>query len=323
MHGHAYGHGRSLERSRGDYRVLGTALALVLGFAVVEVVGGLVAGSLALIADAAHMLSDATSLGLALGASWLAARPSTPDRSFGYRRAEILAALANGALLVALAIWIFVEAARRLSEPAEVHAGTVLLIGAVGLGVNVAAARVLRRSGGESLNVRAALRHVLADLLGSVGVIAAAVVVLATGWDRADPVVSILIGLLVLASSWGVLRESTEILMERTPSGIDAERVGREMASLPSVVGVHDLHIWTITSGFPSLSAHVIVEAGADCHRLRLELEQLLRNRFGLDHTTLQVEHAQGLLNVGEPVVPPGAPSFSAGGSTGGEPTAE
>jgi cobalt-zinc-cadmium efflux system protein len=285
-------------RSARDRRALGLALALVLGFAAVEAVGGILAGSLALLADAAHMLSDALSLGLAVGASWLASRPSTPDRSFGYRRAEILAALANGALLVALALWIFVEAARRLSDPPDVDAGAVLAIGAAGLVVNLVALRVLSRSGGGSLNVRAALRHVLADALASAGVIAAALVVLLTGWERADPLVSIMIGVLVLASSWSVLRESTEILMERTPSGIDAERVGLEMAGLPGVAGVHDLHIWTITSGFPSLSAHVVVDAAADCHALRLELEKLLRDRFGLDHTTLQVEHEQGLIEL-------------------------
>jgi cobalt-zinc-cadmium efflux system protein len=285
-------------RSVRERRALSLALVLVLGFAVVEAVGGVVAGSLALLADAAHMLSDGLSLGLALGAAWLASRPATPDRSFGYRRAEILAALANGALLVALALWIFVEAARRLTDPPAVEAGTVLAVGAVGLGVNLLAARLLFGSAGASLNVRAALVHVLADALASIGVIVAALVILLTGWERADPLVSILIGILVLASSWGVLRESTEILMERSPSGIDAEQVGQAMAALPRVVGVHDLHIWTITSGFPSLSAHVIVDASADCHQVRVELERLLRERFGLEHTTLQVEHEQGLIEL-------------------------
>jgi cobalt-zinc-cadmium efflux system protein len=299
MHAHAHGHldGASA-RARSDRRLLGGALALVLAFALVEAAGGYLADSLALLADAVHMLSDGLALGLALGAAWLAGRPATPDRSFGYRRAEILAALANGALLVALALWIFVEAARRLADPPEIEAGTVLAIGVVGLAVNIAAAWLLRRSVTESLNVRAAFRHVLADLLGSAGVIVAALVVLLTGWERVDPLVSILIGLLVLASSWEVLRESTGILMERTPSGVDAQEVGRELASYPGVVGVHDLHIWTITSGFPSLSAHVVVEPGADCHGIRVQLETLLRDRFELDHTTLQVEHAQGLVRL-------------------------
>jgi cobalt-zinc-cadmium efflux system protein len=279
--------------------VLGVVLALTLAFTAVEIVGGLLTGSLALLADAVHMLSDNLALTLALVAVWLAGRPSTPERTFGYQRAEILAALANGVILVALALWIFVEAARRLTDPPDVDAGTVLAVGVVGLGVNLVAARVLLGSAGASLNVRAALVHVLADALASIGVIVAAVVILLTGWERADPLVSIVIGFLVLASSWGVLRESTEILMERTPSSIDAEQVGRAMAGLSQVVGVHDLHIWTITSGFPSLSAHVIVDAGADCHHIRVELERLLRERFGLEHTTLQVEHEQGLIELG------------------------
>jgi cobalt-zinc-cadmium efflux system protein len=311
------------ERLSGDRRALSLALALVLSFAVVEAVAGVAADSLALLADAVHMLSDSGSLALALFALWLAGRPSTPERSFGFRRAEILAALANGALLVALAIWIFVAAVRRLADPPDVDGGTMIVVGALGLVVNVAAAGVLRRAGRDSLNVRAALRHVLADLLGSAGVVAAGVLVVAFGWQRADPVTSIAVGVLVLLSSWGVLREATGILMEQTPSGVDAAAVGRALAGHPHVVDVHDLHIWTITSGFPSLSAHVLVEPGADCHGIRAELEQVLRERFGLDHTTLQVEHAQGLVNVGEPMVPPRPPSVTAPGRSGHGPTVE
>jgi cobalt-zinc-cadmium efflux system protein len=294
-HGHAHG---THARTAADRRALAAALALVLAFAAVEAAGGVVAGSLALLADAAHMLADGFSLALALAASWLAGRPSTPARSFGYRRAEILAALANGVLLVVLALWIFVEAARRLGEPLDVDGGTMLAIGAVGLAVNVLAARLLWPASAESLNVRAALRHVLADLLGSVGVVVAAVLVLALGWERADPVVSIAIALLVLASAWGVLRDSAGILLEAAPAGLDVEELGRAMASHPGVVEVHDLHVWTITSGFPSLSAHVTVNAAADCHEIRAELERVLHDRFGLDHTTLQVEHAQGLVQL-------------------------
>jgi cobalt-zinc-cadmium efflux system protein len=174
----------------------------------------------------------------------------------------------------------------------------MLAVGVVGLGVNVTAAWLLHRSGADSLNVRAAMRHVLADLLGSVGVIVAGLIVLATGWASADPLVSIAIGVLVLASSWAVLRESVGILLESTPRGIDGEEVGRAMVALPGVQQVHDLHIWTITSGFPALSAHVLVDGGADCHALRADLEVVLHDRFGLDHTTLQVEHAPGLLEI-------------------------
>jgi cobalt-zinc-cadmium efflux system protein len=278
--------------ARADRRALGGALGLVVAFMVVEVVAGLAAGSLALLADAGHMLADSFALGLALFASWIAGRPRTPARSFGYQRAEILAALTNAVLLVAIAIWIFIEAYGRLRDPPDVLAGWVLAVGALGLIVNLAAAVLLSRASGESLNRRAALRHVLADGLGSAGVVAAAAIVLATGWREADPLVSVLIGLLVLASSWTILRESVGILLEATPRGVDAEEVGRAMAGADGVQEVHDLHIWTITSGFPSLSAHVLVAPGADCHGIRLELERLLGERFGLTHTTLQVEHA-------------------------------
>lgn len=269
-----------------------------MAFLGVEVAAGLLADSLALLADAGHMLSDAGSLGLALFAVWMAQKPATPARSFGFARAEILAALANGLALVAIAVWIFVEAARRLGDPAEPLGGWMVAVGALGLAVNVAAAAVLVRAGTESLNVRAALRHVLADLAGSVGVIVAGAAILVTGWVYADPVVSVAIGLLVLASSWTILRDSVGILLETAPRGIDVAEVGRAMAAQPGVREVHDLHVWTITSGFPALSAHVLVDQGADCHRLRVELERLLSERFRLDHTTLQVEHAPGLLEI-------------------------
>jgi cobalt-zinc-cadmium efflux system protein len=258
---------------------------------VVELVVGLVANSLAVLADAAHMFSDAGALGLALFASWIASRPASAERTFGYLRAEILAALANGVALVALAIWIFVQAIDRLRDPPAPLGGWVLAIGLAGLAVNVAAASVLGRGG--SLNVRAAFRHVLADVLGSAGVIVAGVVILTTGWNYADPLVSLAIGVLVLVSSWAILRDSVPVLLEGTPAGMDASEIGRAMAELDGVREVHDLHVWTISSGFPSLSAHVLVPPGDDCHAVRRELEAMLRQRFGLEHTTLQVEHAE------------------------------
>jgi cobalt-zinc-cadmium efflux system protein len=285
-------------RAGRDRRALAAALVLIVAFLAVEVVAGVLADSLALLADAGHMLSDAGSLGLALFAVWMAQRPATPERSFGYRRAEILAALANGLALVAVSLWIFVEAARRFADPADPLGGWILAVGVAGLAVNVAAAGILARASSESLNVRAALRHVLADAAGSLGVIAAGVAILVTGWVYADLVVSVLIGLLVLASSWTILRESVGILLESAPRGLDPQEVGRVMAAHPGVREVHDLHVWTITSGFPALSAHVLVDPGADCHGLRVELEQTLRERFALDHTTLQVDHAPGLLQI-------------------------
>lgn len=288
-------------RVAGPRRSLALALAITLCFTVVEVVGGFLTGSLAVLADAVHMLSDNVSIALALVAVWLAAKPATPERTFGYKRAEVLAALANGVTLVALAIWIFVEATLRLENPGDVLAGWMLAIALVGIAVNVSAGAILYRARADSLNVEAAFRHVVADLLGSFGVGVAALIILATGWVQADPLVSILIGLLVLASSWSILRDATSILLENAPRGIETEAVGRRLAGAPGVVEVHDLHVWTITSGFPALSAHVLVGREEDCHRRRRELEHLLREEFGITHTTLQVEHVgeAGLVEMG------------------------
>ena len=273
-------------------RALAAALVLTASYTIVEVVGGVLAGSLALLADAVHMLSDNVALAVALVAAWLATKPATPERSFGFKRAEVLAALANGVMLVALAIWIFVEAIVRLRDPGDVLGGWMLAIALVGLAVNIGAGFILSRARRHSLNVEAAFRHVFADLLGSFAVAVAAIVILATGWVEADPLVSILIGVLILASAWSILRDSTEILLESTPRGIDAEALGRRLVAAPGVVEVHDLHVWTITSGFPALSAHVLVRPGEDCHGRRRELERLLHDEFGIEHTTLQVDHA-------------------------------
>jgi cobalt-zinc-cadmium efflux system protein len=285
-------HDHHEHRLAGDRRVLAGALALVLAFTVVEVVAGYAAGSLALLADAGHMLADAGALTLALAAAWLGSRPATPERSFGFRRAEILAALANGVALVAIAIWIVVEAVQRFRDPIEPRGGWVVVVGAAGLLLNVAAAALLHRRGSESLNVQGALRHVLADALGSLGVIAAGVLVLLTGWSYADPLIAVAIAGLIVAGSWTLLRDSVAILLESTPRGMDAEEIGRAMIEVEDVREVHDLHVWTITSGFPTLSAHVLVSPDADCHLKRRELERVLADRFAISHTTLQVDHA-------------------------------
>ena len=282
-------------------RALASALAITVSFTIVEVVGGFLTGSLAVLADAVHMLSDNVALALALAAVWLAAKPATPERTYGYKRAEVLVALANGVTLVALAIWIFVEAIRRLESPETVLAGWMLVIAVVGIGVNLAAGIVLHRAREDSLNVDAAFRHVVADLLGSFGVALAALIILATGWLQADAVVSLFIGVLILASSWSILRDATTILLEGAPKEIEVIAVGQRLAGAPGVVEVHDLHIWTITSGFPALSAHVLVGRGEDCHQRRRELERLLGEEFGIAHTTLQVDHAgdAGLVELG------------------------
>ena len=294
-HGHDHSHGghdhHGHSHASAPKRALLIVLVLTGGFMIAEVIGGLLTGSLALLADAGHMLSDTASLAVALFAAWLAGRPASPSRSFGLRRAEILAALFNGLTLVAISVWIFVEAYQRLSEPPEVLGGIMLAVAVLGLLVNVMGAVILSRSSGESLNVEGALRHVIADVLGSIGAIIAAVVIILTGWRYADPLVSALIGLLVLASSWSILRDSVTILLEATPRGIDAEEVGVKMVAVEGVREVHDLHIWTITSGFPALAAHVLVDRDANCHDKRREIEDILQHGYNIEHTTLQVDH--------------------------------
>jgi cobalt-zinc-cadmium efflux system protein len=293
-HGHSHGHSHG--HADAGTRALGWTLVLLAAYTVAEVAGGLATDSLALLADAGHMLSDVLALLLALGAIWLARRPATPDRSFGYRRAEIIAAFLNGLLLVLVAGWILFEAMRRLSDPPDVLGEWMLVVAVGGLVVNLAAFAILARSGRESLNVEAALRHVLADVLGSVGVIAASLVILTTGWELADPIVSAVIALLILASAWGVIRDSGHILLEGTPSGIAAAEVERMMLGVPGVKSVHDLHVWTITSGFDALSAHVLVGGDEDCHAVRRAVEQALARSFGIRHTTLQVDHESAAL---------------------------
>ncbi len=277
--------------SRQKKRALKTVLVITVFFTGVEIVGGVLTGSLALLADAGHMLSDNMSLALALFAVWLADRPPSSTRSFGYKRAEILAALVNGVALVVVAGWIFYEAIQRLSDPPDVLGGWMLLVACIGLGANIVGAVILYRSQGESLNVKAAFRHVLGDLAGSVGAIIAAVIIITSGWLYADPIIGMLIGVLVLASSWLILKESLRILLEATPTDIDSSDVGQNMVLVEGVEDVHDLHIWTITSGFPALTAHVLVGRDCDCHQLRRGLEKLLLTKYGVRHTTLQVDH--------------------------------
>ena len=290
---HDHGHPESL-RSAGlsrDRRALWIALGITVSFLVVEVVGGLVAGSLALLADAGHMLSDVAALGLALFAFWIAARPATPQRTYGYYRVEVLAAMANAVALVLIALYIFWEAYRRLAQPPEVQTLPTLAVAGLGLVANAASAMLLSRGAGENLNLRAAFLHVLGDLLGSVGVIVASLVMLLTGWFYADPLVSVLIGLLVLYSGWRLLGESVDILLEATPRGIDLREVERALVALPDVARVHDLHVWTVTSGFLAMSGHLTLEGQHDDRVLRAATE-LLRERFGIGHVTLQLETA-------------------------------
>ncbi|MDQ3935443.1 MAG: cation diffusion facilitator family transporter [Actinomycetota bacterium] len=290
-HGHGHSHPRGADRA-ATRRALRLTLGLTAAFTVAELVAGVLTGSLALLADAGHMLSDDLSLALAMFAMWLADQPAGPQRTFGHHRAEILAALANGATLVLIAGFVFYEAYRRFDDPPEVVGGWLLVVAIAGLAVNLAGYRLLHRGGGDSLNAQAALRHVAADLMGSLGVLLAGAVIVLTGWRYADPIVSVLIGLLVLGSSVGVLRDSLRILLEAAPRGVDAREVRARMAGADGIQQVHDLHIWTITSGLTALSAHVLVAPHDDCHARRRELERMLARDFGIEHTTLQVDHA-------------------------------
>jgi cobalt-zinc-cadmium efflux system protein len=286
---HAHDHG---ERLQADRRALTAALAIIACFTVVEVVAGLVAGSLALLADAGHMLTDAAALGAALFASWMAARPARGRWTFGFRRVEILAAQANGILLALLGVWIVYTAIRRIVSPRDVDGEIVLGVGLAGIAVSLAATAVLARGSRESLNVRGAFLHVAADVVAFVGTSIAGLLILVTGWDRWDPLAGLAVAALIFWAAFGLLRDSARIFLEGAPGDIDPDAVGRALAAEPHVVEVHDLHVWTVTSGFPALSAHVLVEEAADCHAVRRSLERLLAERFDLAHTTLQVEHA-------------------------------
>jgi cobalt-zinc-cadmium efflux system protein len=279
-------------RLPGDRRALTTALVLVAGLMVGEVVAGVFAHSLALVADAAHMLTDAAALGFALVASAMAARPAAGRWTFGYSRLEILAAQANGITLVLLATWIVWSAAHRLADPQQVRGGVVLVVALAGAVVSLVASAVLARASRESLNVRGAFLHVLTDVAAFGAAALAGGLILATGWNRLDPVASLLVAALMLWSGAQLLRESTTIFLERAPSDVDPETIGRALVAEREVVEVHDLHVWTVTSGFPALSAHVLVAPDADCHAARRRLERTLAERFGMTHTTLQVDHA-------------------------------
>jgi cobalt-zinc-cadmium efflux system protein len=264
------------------------------------VIAALFAGSLSLLADAGHNLSDVVALSVAAGAVLLARRPATPNRSFGFRRAEILAALVNALSLIVIAIIVFVGAARRFADPPDVPGGWLIAVATIGLLVNLIGAAAVFRPSGRDLNLRAAYIHLLGDALGSIGVIVTGIVIVTTGWRYADPLVGVLIGIFLVVTSWGVLRDSTLVLLEATPKGLDAEEIGHAIATQVGVVEVHDLHVWEITSGFPSLSAHVLVHEGDDCHAIRRAIEAMLASRFEITHTTLQVdhEHAGGLLTI-------------------------
>jgi cobalt-zinc-cadmium efflux system protein len=290
---HAHGHDAThagVNRAR-DRRALAIALSLIVAFMAGEVVAALVAGSLALLADAGHMLTDAAALGGALVAARVATRPARGAWTFGFGRAEILAAQANGVTLLVVGLLIVYSAVRRLIAPPEVDGLVVLVVALVGIAVNLAATATLSRASRESMNVRGAFLHVATDLAAFIGTAVAGAIVLATGWNRVDPIAALFVAALMLVSSWTLLRDSGRIFLEGSPAGIDPDEVAAALAYDSEVREVHDLHVWTVSSGFPALSAHVLVEPGADCHEARRRLERLLASRFDLRHTTLQVDH--------------------------------
>jgi cobalt-zinc-cadmium efflux system protein len=290
-HGHAHGHGVSPD---ADRRWLAIALAIIATFMLVEVVAGILAGSLALLSDSAHMLTDAAALALALAAARLASRPPGGPFTFGLGRAEILSAQINGAVLLVLAGVIAWEAGQRLVDPPDPDGVVMLVVGVVGGLANVGAAWALSRAERRSLNVEGAMAHVLADLYASAAAAVAGLLILITGVGEFDGVAALVVAALMVSSGWRLLRDASRVLLEAAPAGVDPDAIGTALAAHPGVVEVHDLHVWEVTSGFPAVAAHVMVASGEDCHARRRELQGVLGERFAISHTTLQVDHAPG-----------------------------
>src|SRR5690348_597254 len=261
-----------------------------------EVIVGIVGNSLALLSDAAHMLTDAGALVVSLVVLRLAAQPAGGNRTFGLRRSEILSAQANGAALLVLAFLIVYGAVRRLIAPPDADGGAILVVALIGIAVNLVATWQLAGANRGSLNIEGSFQHLLTDLFAFIATAIAGAVILATGWVRADPIAALVVAALMLLAAWRLLRDSGRVLLDIAPAGLSVEEIGTAMVSHPQVVEVHDLHVWEVTTEFPTLSAHVLVEPGADWHEIRRELERLLRDRFGLEHTTLQVDHASAQL---------------------------
>jgi cobalt-zinc-cadmium efflux system protein len=293
-HGHTHG-----VSAGSDRRLLTAALVLIVAFMAGEVVIGVLAHSLALISDAAHMLTDAASIALALVAMRLAARPPRGGYTYGLNRAEILSAQANGITLLVLSAWLGYEAVRRLINPPPVTGGMVLGTALAGMVINLAATWLIGRANRDSLNVESVFQHIVTDLYAFVATAAAGLVVLLTGFTRADAIASLVVVALMLKAGAGLVRDSGRIFLEAAPSGLEPDRIGRALAARPHVVEVHDLHVWQITSGMPAASAHVLVAVGEDCHAVREDLEHVLAQDYHITHTTLQVDHAsQRLLSI-------------------------
>lgn len=297
-HGHSYAHGHDHARELGRRRLIGV-IALTASFMVVEFVGGWVANSLALMADAGHMLGDVSALCLSLFALWFARRPATPHKSYGWLRIEILAALANGIALGVIAVLIFIQAWARLRSPEPVEGPLMLALASGGLLVNVIAAIALHSSRGSSLNLRGAYLHVLGDLLGSVGAITAAIIILATGWTAADPLISFVVGILILVGSTRLVRESVDILLEAVPRDIDLEAVQHAILGIDGVQAVHDLHVWTLTSGYRAMSGHALIDDPRRHNDILEVIHALMHDRFGIRHVTVQIDYPR-MVRLGE-----------------------
>jgi len=287
-----HGHTHARVGAETDSRRLTAALALILAFMAGEVVVGIVAHSLALLSDAAHMLTDASALGLSLIVIRLVARPARGDLTFGLKRAEILSAQASGFTLLVLAGLVGYEGVSRLVSPPQPQGLPILVVALVGVVVNLAATWQLSKANRESMNVEGSFQHILTDLVAFVATAIAGAVILATGWVRADAVAALFVAAIMLRSAYGLLRNSGRVLLEAAPDGMSVDEIGQALAAHSHVASVHDLHVWEVSSGFPSLSAHVLVHPGDDCHTIRRELEQVLRERFEIEHTTLQVDHS-------------------------------
>ncbi|WP_020495233.1 cation diffusion facilitator family transporter [Sciscionella marina] len=287
------GHGHGHASGESDKRWLAGALAVIGVFMLGEVVAGLLAGSLALLSDAAHMLTDAASIALALWAIRLAARPASGRMTYGWKRAEILSAQANGITLLVLGAWLTYEAITRLIDPPEVTGSLVLIVALLGVVVNLIATWMISKANRSSLNVEGAFQHILNDLFAFIATAVAGLVMLLTGFARADAIASLVVVVLMVKAGIGLVRDSSRIFLEAAPAGLDPDTIGGLLADRPHVAEVHDLHIWEITSGLPALSAHVLITPGEDCHAVRADLARLLAAEHAIEHATLQVDHVQ------------------------------
>ena len=286
-HDHSHSHNHAHETSK--QRLL-FVLSITAVFMIVELIGGVLSNSLALIADSAHMLTDVGALGLSLFVLWFSRRPAGEEKTYGYLRLEILAALVNGVALVVISGMIFWQAYQRLLAPEEVEGGLMLGVAIAGLIVNIIAAKLLHSSAGHSLNVRGAYLHVLGDLVGSVGAVLAAIIILTTGVTIADPAISIFVGILILVASWKLVKESVDVLLEAVPSHIDVGAVRHAICEIPGVDNVHDLHVWTVTSGFLAMSGHAVCTDPSQNQRILAEIHRCMRETFGIHHVTVQLE---------------------------------